>query len=719
MSGTTSLSAIAHEPAASSGSEATAVATTVSSVPASNSVTPSTQNSRLFSSQSPSHKTTVHLLDHVAGNIRSLVNAIEKCGYAVSWIRCPQDLELCSSSDGVTSTSGSDYVVQKLIFPGVGHFGHCMASLDRAGYIPALKKYIESGRAFFGICVGLQALFEGSDEVIGGGISGLGVVKGTLARFNSTESRNRDENTVKTSVEGREPGRKSVPCIGWNGATVRSRPSAPAWQPEADNQLLYGLSPSSKYYYVHSYFAPYVPGELEAEGWSVATATYGDETYVGALARGNVFATQFHPEKSGAAGLRVIQAFLDGHMWATTSQLNVSPTVPIWSRSSAGLSEVKTNGPSDTKVDTSANSDLALTASRDGSLYGLTRRIIACLDVRTNDQGDLVVTKGDQYDVREKSADKNVRNLGKPVALAKKYYEQGADEITFLNITSFRDCPVADLPMLEVLRQTSETVFVPLTIGGGIRDMVDPATNQEISALDVARLYFASGADKISIGSDAVFAAEKYWNPSVGTGGWNQTPQGTSSIETISAAYGKQAVVISVDPRRMFVSSPQNTRHRTIKTKFPKRVAGRIAGDDTTAAAHAAPSTKPGQDAKPTASSHGQDERHGPEGEEEEGGGKDDEGTLLEYVWYAATSHGGRRTHDVDVLELVEACSHLGAGEILLNAIDRDGTNAGFDLELVSLVKSATELPVIASSGAGRPEHFEEVFGSPPPQQHR
>jgi hypothetical protein len=115
----------------------------------------------------------------------------------------------------------------------------------------------------------------------------------------------------------------------------------------------------------------------------------------------------------------------------------------------------------------------------------LSKRIIACLDVRSNDEGDLVVTKGDQYDVRERSDVENavVRNLGKPVELAKRYYNEGADEITFLNITSFRSCPLADLPMLEVLRQASQTVFVPLTVGGGIRAISDPESGKEVSAM--------------------------------------------------------------------------------------------------------------------------------------------------------------------------------------------------------------------------------------------
>lgn len=85
-----------------------------------------------------------------------------------------------------------------------------------------------------------------------------------------------------------------------------------------------------------------------------------------------------------------------------------------------------------------------------GRLRGLGKRVIACLDVRSNDQGDLVVTKGDQYDVRESGGSKDVRNLGLPVELADRYFTEGADEVTFLNITGFRDFPLGDMPMLQV-----------------------------------------------------------------------------------------------------------------------------------------------------------------------------------------------------------------------------------------------------------------------------
>ncbi len=404
---------------------------------------------------------------------------------------------------------------------------------------------------------------------------------------------------------------KSVPCIGWNSASTAH--SSPNDEGEKGSKSFYGLRRESKYYYVHSYAAPYVPGELESQGWTVATATYGDETYVGAIGRGNVFATQFHPEKSGAAGLRVIKAFLEGRAW-------------------------------DERAVQSANGETQV----DGGSNNLTRRVIACLDVRTNDQGDLVVTKGDQYDVREKSAGSSVRNLGKPVEMARRYYEQGADEVTFLNITSFRDCPIRDLPMLEILRRTSETVFVPLTIGGGIRDMLDPKTGESVSALEVAKLYFESGADKVSIGSDAVSAATDYYRSGKKLGG-------TTAIEQISNAYGAQAVVVSVDPKRIFVKAPAETSHHTVKTAFP-----------------------------------------------------DAEGR--EYVWYACTIKGGREQSDLDVKQLVQAVEAMGAGEILLNAIDRDGSNRGFDLELIRDVKASVRIPVIASSGAGHPSHFEEVF---------
>jgi len=232
------------------------------------------------------------------------------------------------------------------------------------------------------------------------------------------------------------------------------------------------------------------------------------------------------------------------------------------------------------------------------------------------------------------------------VELAQRYFEEGADEITFLNITGFRDFPLEDMPMLKVLRKTSKTVFVPLTIGGGIRDYTDK-NGRQYTALAVAEEYFRSGADKISIGSDAVYIAETYLE----TG----QKSGQSSIEQISKVYGNQAVVISIDPRRMYVHAPDSVRHPVVETGIP-----------------------------------------GPEGEK--------------FCWFQCTVQGGREGRDLDAITLARVCESLGAGEILLNCIDRDGTNSGFDLELIHAVKQAVTIPVIASSGAGCAEHFQEVF---------
>jgi glutamine amidotransferase/cyclase len=200
--------------------------------------------------------------------------------------------------------------------------------------------------------------------------------------------------------------------------------------------------------------------------------------------------------------------------------------------------------------------------------------------------------------------------------------------------------------MLSVLKQTSEHVFVPLTIGGGIRDYTDQK-GRTYTALEVASAYFRSGADKISIGSDAVIIAEDY----VKTGKMT----GKSSIEQISEVYGAQAVVVSIDPRRVYLSSSDNADRHVIETNIK-----------------------------------------GPNGEE--------------YCWYQCTIKGGREGRDLDAVTLAQICEKLGAGEILLNCIDKDGTNSGYDIELVNAVKNAVTIPVIASSGAGCVEHFYDVF---------
>jgi glutamine amidotransferase/cyclase len=313
----------------------------------------------------------ITLLDYGAGNVRSVINALEYLGASV---------KVASSAEAIRTA-------EVLVFPGVGAFGSMMNILKTKGYDTPLKAYLESDRPFLGICLGLQALFEGSQEAPG--VEGLGFLKGTVKRFTIDQA---------------------VPHIGWNGIS-----------PKQSSRLFNNLAGDEKYYFVHSYYV-----DPSAKDVVLTTTDYGYQ-FVSSIQTGNTVATQFHPEKSGAAGLQILQNFLDRSLSETT--------------------------PTKTSQETQ-----------------LAKRIIACLDVRGNDQGDLVVTKGDQYDVREQGA---VRNLGKPVQLAHAYYKQGADEITFLNITGFRDFPLEDMPMLEVLKQTSRQVFVPLTIGGGIRDYTD------------------------------------------------------------------------------------------------------------------------------------------------------------------------------------------------------------------------------------------------------
>ena len=223
------------------------------------------------------------------------------------------------------------------------------------------------------------------------------------------------------------------------------------------------VSPQDDAYFVHSYYAPITEENKE---WILTSTTYCGNTFISAVQRGCVVATQFHPEKSGATGLHVLKGFLEAVENGTldsATKLEVDPT--------AETKEVK--------------------------------RIVVALDVRTNDHGDLVVTKGDQYDVRENHKEGvaagrgGVRNLGKPVALAARYYNEGADEIAFLNITSFRQGVVEDMPMLQVLEEASKSIFVPLTVGGGIRSYTDPVSGQTWSALEVATRYFRAGADKV------------------------------------------------------------------------------------------------------------------------------------------------------------------------------------------------------------------------------
>jgi len=245
----------------------------------------------------------IAFLDYGAGNVRSVINAIESLGEKVRIVQRAEDI---SSAE-------------RLVFPGVGAFGNMMHILHQKNYVEPLRDYLTSGRPFLGICLGLQALFHGSEEAPG--VKGLGFIPGLVKRFDID---------------------LSVPHIGWNGLNIKK-----------SSRIFSGLAGEEKFYFVHSYHV--VP---EDRGVVLTTTDYGCE-FVSSIQIGNIIATQFHPEKSGSSGLKILENFLKS---SEEQSKPVSPTK-------------KTK---------------------------LAKRIIACLDVRTNDQGDLVVTKGDQYDVREK-----------------------------------------------------------------------------------------------------------------------------------------------------------------------------------------------------------------------------------------------------------------------------------------------------------------------------
>ncbi|CAN0915647.1 Imidazole glycerol phosphate synthase hisHF, chloroplastic [Linum grandiflorum] len=473
----------------------------------------------------------------------------------------------------------------RLIFPGVGAFAPAMDVLNNTGFVVFLTLII----IFLWLVGSLLTLLAWLLEYLSS-VTGLGLIPGVVGKFDSSNG-------------------FRVPHIGWDALQIAQ-----------DSEILDEIG-NRHVYFVHSYRA--MPSEKNKE-WISSTCDYGD-TFIASIRKGNVHAVQFHPEKSGGYNL----AFL----CFIPYMFKRSQTLPMLVFQYLEGSYFQNHFHRRQKLN-------------EGKASKLAKRVIACLDVRSNDKGDLVVTKGDQYDVREQTEENEVRNLGKPVELAGQYYLDGADEVTFLNITGFRDFPLGDLPMLQVLRYTSENVFVPLTVGGGIRDFTD-SNGRHYSSLEVASEYFRSGADKISIGSDAVYAAEEYLRTKVKTG--------NSSIEQISRVYGNQAVVVSIDPRRVYLNSPNDVEFKAVKLTNP-----------------------------------------GPNGEE--------------YAWYQCTVSGGREGRPIGAYELAQTVEELGAGEILLNCIDCDGQGKGFDIDLIQLISDAVSIPVIASSGAGNAEHFKEVF---------
>jgi cyclase len=219
----------------------------------------------------------------------------------------------------------------------------------------------------------------------------------------------------------------------------------------------------------------------------------------------------------------------------------------------------------------------------------LSKRIIPCLDVRNGR-----LTKGIKF--------KDNVDIGDPVEAAREYYEQGADEIVFYDITASSDG--RDI-MIEVVRRVAETIFIPFSVGGGIR------------TVDDMRRVILAGAEKVSINSEAV----------------KRPPL----IKEGAKAFGRQCIVLGMDIKKV---------ERSVKI---------------------------------------------PSG-------------------YEVVIHGGREYTGIDALWWAKEAENLGAGEICLNSIDADGTQDGYEIELTRLISSNVRIPVIASGGAGKPEHLLDVF---------
>jgi cyclase len=228
----------------------------------------------------------------------------------------------------------------------------------------------------------------------------------------------------------------------------------------------------------------------------------------------------------------------------------------------------------------------------------LAKRIIPCLDV---DHGKVV--KGINF--------VNLKKAGDPVELAKRYSDEGADELVFLDITASAE--KRDI-LRGVVEGVAKAINIPFTVGGGIRSVAD------------ARLILCSGADKVSVNTAAVE------NPRL--------------ITELAEVFGQQCVVVAIDA---------------------KRRRGRQADRVTV----------------------------------ETGEGP---------VWFEVYTYGGRKPTGIDAVEWALQAERLGAGEFLVTSMDRDGTEDGYDIELTRTISEKVNVPVIASGGAGKPEHFLQVF---------
>jgi imidazole glycerol phosphate synthase glutamine amidotransferase subunit len=198
------------------------------------------------------------VIDYGAGNLGSVMNALKRLSVSARFVRAPEEL-LPSSSP-----------FERIIFPGDGHFASASSSLRNSGYDNAIKEWIKADKPFLGICIGLQLLFDTSEEAPQS--RGLSVIPGTVKRF---------------------PGRK-VPQIGWNQTYARTGAA-----------MFTGIADDSFFYYIHSFYVE------PADSSVCAAQTDYYIRYCCAVERGALCAVQFHPEKSGAAGLALLKNWTD------------------------------------------------------------------------------------------------------------------------------------------------------------------------------------------------------------------------------------------------------------------------------------------------------------------------------------------------------------------------------------------------------------------------
>lgn len=196
----------------------------------------------------------IAIFDYGAGNLRSVENTLAEIGATYTLIRDALGLDRAS----------------KIILPGVGHFGQMLRALDRMHVRGKFLERIGAGVPFLGICLGLQALFTGSEEEPG--LPGFSIVPGTVRRF---------------------PEHARVPHMGWNDLV-----------PVRGSRLMQGIGHKPYVYFAHSYYAPVVDG-------TAATCSYTGVTYTAVLESHNLFGVQFHPEKSGPLGLRIVKNFVE------------------------------------------------------------------------------------------------------------------------------------------------------------------------------------------------------------------------------------------------------------------------------------------------------------------------------------------------------------------------------------------------------------------------